>query len=143
MSREDTASPIVRYRMPRLADRIAFDWVGERISLLDHDTRVILDFEGTLHLDFRALKRFVRRRETLEGPREPITLAECSPYVGEIIRFTLSGRDWDLFIEESRDEPTSNRGVGNRSDRFGLPADRAWGIVRGAGWPHLFTPSPN
>jgi hypothetical protein len=86
------------YRLPRTADRQAFDGIARELRTHSLTRLCVLDFALTKHIDYRALRQFVRGVRKLESLAQPILLAGLDCYLEVIVSFSLSAEDWGLFL---------------------------------------------
>lgn len=133
---------VMRFRMPRLVDGIALEWVADRMVLLAADERVVLDFKNSIYLDYRALRKFAKRLERRGRVAEPITLAEMRPFVNDVVRFALTGTQWDWFVEERREEERTSAEKGNLRTEASLARGSRMNETR-APFRGLLVPHPN
>ena len=65
-------------------------------------TRIVIDFDGVTHFDFRGVKPLVQRAELFRRAGGDIKLSGLSPYLHAIFRSAGGAGAFDLFAEKSQ-----------------------------------------
>lgn len=122
--------------LPRKATGQVLDLIAEQLAGAGGDIAAILDFRRTEHVDYRALRRFVRRMRRTRALAGPVRMLGLNPYCLQIVRFTLDAGDWELMTQDiggtAWSAPGGNGALRNRS------LGRSAGREAGAGalwWP--------
>lgn len=89
------------FPLPRRATGEVLDTVAEQLAECGTDVAVVLDFRGTEHVDYRALRRFVHRMRSIRTLAGPVRLVGLNPYCRQIVRFALDAGDWELISQET------------------------------------------
>lgn len=64
-------------------------------------TRIVMDFEGVTHFDFRGVKPLVQRAEVFRKGGGDIKLSGLSPYLHAIFRSAGGAGAFDFFASQS------------------------------------------
>lgn len=64
-------------------------------------TRIVIDFEGVTHFDFRGVRPLVQRAEVFRKAGGDIKLSGLSPYLHAIFRSAGGGGQFDFYAEKN------------------------------------------
>lgn len=74
-------------------------------------TRIVIDFEGVTHFDFRGVKPLVQRAEVFRKAGGDIKLSGLSPYLHAIFRSAGGAGAFDFYAEKNDAVSAFARGV--------------------------------
>ena len=129
---------VERYALPA---RLAQGDVDELVVWLVRTgggLQLTLDFTDTSHIDFRAVRALVERVREIHTSLPPIRIVGLDPYCEQILRYSLTASDWDLF--ETVEDAVEGEGTGEGA---GAGASSTW---EGPSWSPLaesWSPCPN
>lgn len=129
---------VERYALPA---RLAQGDVDELVVWLVRTgcgLQLTLDFTDTSHIDFRAVRALVERVREIHSSLPPIRIVGLDPYCEQILRYSLTPSDWDLF--ETVDGALTDEGIGEGAN---AGASAAWS---GPSWNSVaesWSPCPN
>jgi len=142
MSKAESCNILNVYRLPSIVDNHALVPVADQVLAAGGNLSCVMDFTLSIHVDFRALRGFVRRIRCIGRLPKPILLVGLNPYCEEIVQFALSTADWDLFleldVEMEAGVPGGNSALPAHGARFGSAGEPG---ARAAG--PLLSPCPN
>ena len=74
-------------------------------------TRIVIDFEGVTHFDFRGVRPLVQRAEVFRKAGGDIKLSGLSPYLHAIFRSAGGAGAFDFYAEKTDAVSAFGRGV--------------------------------
>ncbi len=74
-------------------------------------TRIVIDFDGVTHFDFRGVKPLVQRAEVFRKAGGDIKLSGLSPYLHAIFRSAGGAGQFDFFAQKDDAISSFARGV--------------------------------
>ncbi len=124
------------FPLPRRATGQVLDTISAQLAENSTDIAVVLDFRRTEHVDYRGLRRFVRRLRETRALAGPVRLVGLNPYCRQIFRFSLDAGDWEFFVQETAGTalaaPGANSVVQVRSRGRSVGGEATGGVLY---WP--------
>lgn len=113
---------VERFALPARLDQGKVDELVVWLVRSGGELQLTIDFTDCSHIDFRAVRMLVARVREVQASLPPIRIVGLDPYCEQILRFSLTASDWDLFeqVDDAGDDGGAIGGyVGSADSRAG------------------------